>query len=221
MRTGETVYRIESNRASCRVITEAAAYICDAVIFAAPTFLAPYLIDKAPRAESFVYSPWLTANLTLNRTPVQKGAEPAWDNVIFDSPALGYVNATHMSVASRQEHTVWTYYWSLGENNNPAEARTLLLAKDWGYWKEAILDDLARAHPDIRQCVSRIDIMRLGHAMVRPRPGFVFSAERAHWLKPLGRIFFANSDLSSFSIFEEAQYRGVRAADEALHLVSH
>jgi hypothetical protein len=31
-----------------------------------------------------------------------------------------------------------------------------------------------------------------------------------------GRILFANSDLSGFSIFEGAQYRGVTAADRAL-----
>jgi hypothetical protein len=31
-----------------------------------------------------------------------------------------------------------------------------------------------------------------------------------------GRILFANSDLSGFSIFEEAQYRGVYAADSVL-----
>jgi hypothetical protein len=34
--------------------------------------------------------------------------------------------------------------------------------KDWNYWKEAILHDLERVHPDIRKFVSRIDIMRLG-----------------------------------------------------------
>jgi hypothetical protein len=31
-----------------------------------------------------------------------------------------------------------------------------------------------------------------------------------------GRLLFANSDLSGFSIFEEAQYRGVRAAERVL-----
>jgi hypothetical protein len=31
---------------------------------------------------------------------------------------------------------------------------------------------------------------------------------------------FANSDVSGFSIFEEAQYRGVQAADRALHSLS-
>jgi len=34
-----------------------------------------------------------------------------------------------------------------------------------------------------------------------------------------GNIWFANSDVSGISIFEEAQYRGVRAADAALRMV--
>jgi hypothetical protein len=139
--------------------------------------------------------------------------------VIYDSPTLGYVNATHMNLATHIDRTVWTFYWSLAEHT-PNDARRLLLAQDWNYWKEAILNDLARAHPDIRQCVAHIDIMRIGHAMARPAPGFIFSEERTRWLKPLGNIFFANSDLSGFSIFEEAQYRGVEAAKRALHTVS-
>jgi protoporphyrinogen oxidase len=216
IRAGAAVHRIAHDRSGLHVFTEAAEYIADAVVFAAPTFLAPYLIEGAPRADGFQYSPWLTANLTLDRPPNQKGAEPAWDNVIYDSPALGYVNATHMSLATHADRTVWTFYWSLAEHT-PVQARQLLLAKDWNYWKEAILNDLARAHPDIRQCVQRIDIMRMGHAMVRPAPGFLYSAAREQWLKPLGNIFFANSDLSGFSIFEEAQYRGVAAARRALH----
>ena len=34
-----------------------------------------------------------------------------------------------------------------------------------------------------------------------------------------GQHFFANSDLSGFSIFEEAQYRGVEAATGALRVI--
>jgi hypothetical protein len=55
--------------------------------------------------------------------------------------------------------------------------------------------------------------MRIGHAMARPKVGAIFSPERRSLAKPHGRILFANSDLSGFSIFEEAQYRGVTAAD--------
>jgi hypothetical protein len=110
---------------------------------------------------------------------------------------------------------VWTFYWALADGL-PSENRQLLLNKDWNYWKEAILHDLERVHRDIRKCVSHIDIMRLGHAMARPKVGAIFSAERRNLAKGRGRILFANSDLSGFSIFEEAQYRGVYAADSVL-----
>jgi hypothetical protein len=54
--------------------------------------------------------------------------------------------------------------------------------------------------------------MRFGHAMARPVPGFLTVSQPS-----LDGLFFANSDQSGYSIFEEAQYRGVRAADDALH----
>jgi hypothetical protein len=65
--------------------------------------------------------------------------------------------------------------------------------------------------------VLRIDIMRLGHAMIRPTTGFLFSGQRRQFAAHRrDNLWFANSDLSGISIFEEAQYRGDRAAVEAL-----
>ena len=213
VRTGSMVYRITRDHNRLHVWTEQAEYNAEAVVFAAPTFLAPYVVEGAEPLPDYVYSPWLTANLTLEHPPEEKGVETAWDNVIYDSPALGYVNATHMSLASRHFRNVWTYYWSFAEHT-PQQARRMLLDKDWAYWKEAILYDLSRAHPDIRECVSRIDIMRIGHAMIRPSPGFL-----ARRRPQAERVFFANSDLSGISIFEEAQYHGVRAAESALKAI--
>ncbi len=210
VRTNSPVYRIVPEKTRWRVFTESVEYLAEAVIFAAPTFLAPYLIEGATPPAGFVYSPWLTANLTLEHPPRENGIERAWDNVIYDSPALGYVDATHMSLASYIDRNVWTFYWSFADYT-PQEARKMLLAKDWAYWKEAILNDLSRAHPEIRECVSRIDVMRMGHAMIRPEPGFL---SRKVTAPP--RIFYANSDMSGVSIFEEAQYHGVTAADNAL-----
>ncbi|MBI1898716.1 MAG: FAD-dependent oxidoreductase [Acidobacteria bacterium] len=214
VRPRAAVRRIVQEGSRVRVLTASAAFVCDRVIFAAPLMIAPYLMDGAP-AVRIEYSPWITANLTLDRLPEERGYPLAWDNVIYGSASLGYVVATHMSLASHTERSVWTWYAALARGT-PSANRRLLLEKDWSYWKETILNDISRAHPDIRQCVSRIDVLRLGHAMARPFPGSVFDAARRKLASAAGRIVYAHSDLSGFSIFEEAQYRGVRAADSVL-----
>ena len=218
VRSGATVYAVLKNGTRWRVLTEAIEYECDVVIFAAPTFLAHYLVEGAPPARGFVYSPWVTANLTLDRMPRERGSEVAWDNVIYDSRALGYVSATHMSLKTRIDRSVWTWYWAMADRT-PASNRQALLSKDWQWFADYVLADLEKAHRDIRQCVSRIDVLRIGHAMARPVVGFLGSEDRKRWSAGNERILYANSDLSGVSIFEEAQYRGVRGADRALSIV--
>jgi protoporphyrinogen oxidase len=208
IRTNAPVASIRKVGAKLRVLTPEAEYLCDKVIFAAPLMLAKYLLEDAPQVTT-QYSPWVTANVTLDRMPRERGLDLAWDNVIFDSGSLGYVVATHMSLRTRIERSVWTWYTAVND-------RRMLLEKPWEYWRDTILNDLSRAHPDIRQCVSRIDVMRMGHAMARPVLGSIFSEARQRLTKPHGRVYFAHSDVSGFSVFEEAQYRGVIAADRVL-----
>ncbi len=215
VRSGQMVYRITRNGTRVRIFAGETEYDAEFLIFAAPTFLAPYLIEGFAPIHNFEYSPWLTANLTLERFPSNYGSDLTWDNVVMNSPTLGYVDAMHQSIRSHVERTVWTFYWALAEGN-PAANRQMLLEKDWSYWREAILRDLERVHPDIRQCVSRIDVMRFGHAMARPKTGAIFHEQRRKLATLDGRLQFVNSDLSGFSIFEEAQYRGVRAAEKLL-----
>jgi hypothetical protein len=219
VRTNQMVHRIVESARGVTVFAGDTEYRAEFVIFSAPTFLGPYVIDGFPRLNDFVYSPWLTANLTLERLPISPGAEPSWDTVFLNSPTLGYVDATHQSLRTHIERTVWTFYWSLAEGT-PAQNRQMLLRNDWSYWKEAILRDLERVYKDIRQCVSRIDVMRMGHAMIRPTVGAISSEERIRLKRREGRILFANSDLSGISIFEEAQFHGVEAAQAALRHLS-
>ncbi len=214
VRTGAPVHRVERAGGGLRVLAGDVEYRADAVVWAAPSFLAPHVVEDAPAAR-FPYSPWVTANLTLERWPAERGFEPAWDNVIHGSPSLGYVIATHQSHAFRPERTVWTWYHALSDGT-PAEGRNLLLRRPWAEWRDLILADLERAHPDIRDCVSRIDVMRMGHAMVRPTPGFLADPARQALADARGPVFYAHSDLSGLSLFEEAQYRGITAADRAL-----
>ncbi len=219
VRTGQMAHRISTQRNAVSVFAGDTEYQAEFLIFAASTFLGPYLIDGMSRLHDFEYSPWLTANLTLDRIPASYGGDRTWDNVFMGSPTLGYVDAMHQSLRTHIDRTVWTFYWALADGT-PAQNRHLLLERDWNYWKESILHDLERVHYDIRKCVSRIDIMRMGHAMARPKPGGIYSAERRKLRKAQGRILFANSDLSGFSIFEEAQYRGVTAAESVLRLLN-
>lgn len=217
VRTGTAVHRVERRGSGARVLAGDTEYLADAVVFAAPSFLAGYLVEGAPRVD-FTYSPWLVANLTLDRLPEERWAPLSWDNVILDSPALGYVAADHQSLRTHRVPTVWTYYWALA-HEPPRQARETLLRRSWRTWAEAILADLERAHPDVRRCVSRVDIMRMGHAMVRPTPGFLSSPARRALVEAEGPVFYAHSDLSGLSLFEEAQDHGVRAAERVLERV--
>ncbi|HZU37218.1 MAG TPA: FAD-dependent oxidoreductase, partial [Gemmataceae bacterium] len=153
-------------------------------------------------------------NLSLSGRPNDEGFPLAWDNVFYDSPSLGYVVATHQRGLDRGP-TVLTYYYPLCDANS-REARTRLLGMDWQSCADLTLTDMARAHPEIHTLVERLDVMRWGHAMIRPRPGFIWGRARADARKPLGGIHFAHSDLSGVSLFEEAFYHGVRAAEEVL-----
>ncbi|HEU0124523.1 MAG TPA: FAD-dependent oxidoreductase [Bryobacteraceae bacterium] len=215
VQTGHPVLRIGRTGTKWEVQTPQTLYQADCVIYAAPAFLLPYLDPAVPQVKTMNWSPWIVSNLTLDRMPAEKGIEPAWDNVIYRSPALGYVVSTHQNVQIRTEKTVLTHYWALSGAPS-AHSRRDLLANDWGVWKERILTDLERAHRDIRECVTRIDIFRNGHAMIRPTPGFLANPERKSWEKGRERFYYGHADVSGFSLFEEAQYRGVEAAGRAL-----
>jgi phytoene dehydrogenase-like protein len=191
------------------------------IIFAAPPFLAPYLIhdyaSEGPQSiQSFQFGSWLVANLHLkDRLNVPEDAYPlSWDNVMIGSPALGYVVATHQ-VGLDYGPTVLTYYYPLTDSD-PKVARERLLKLSWAEWADVVLADLERAHTDIRDLTTRLDLMRWGHAMVRPVPGFVSSSARQDCSKPFRNIHFAHSSLSGVALFEEAFDHGNRAAAEVV-----
>jgi protoporphyrinogen oxidase len=191
------------------------------VVFAAPQFLTRYLIKPyregaAPaHVSEFEYGAWMVANLFLEDRPRGGYGFPlAWDNVIYESPSLGYVVATHQQGLDRGP-TVFTYYYPLTDAD-PRAARTRLLSAGRDEWAEVALSDLQRAHTDIRTLTRRLDVMRWGHAMIRPRVGFQWGGARLRAQQPFGPIHFAHTDLSGVALFEEAFDHGLRAAEEIL-----
>jgi hypothetical protein len=137
-----------------------------------------------------------------------------WDNVLYDSPSFGYVAATHQ-LQRDSGPTILTYYYALCDEN-PRRARGRLSQVDWEGWAEITLSDLERAHPDLRYLVKRLDVMKWGHAMIRPRPDFIWNWRRRQALRPQSGVHFAHSDLSGMPLFEEAFFHGLRAAEEIL-----
>jgi hypothetical protein len=185
------------------------------VIFAAPQFLAAAVIRDYRDVHEFTYGSWLVANVTLRDRPAQEEGFPlAWDNVLHDSPGLGYVVATHQA-GVEEGPTVLTYYHALCDTD-PRLSRQRLLSAGRDEWAEVVLADLGRAHRDIRSLATRVDVMRWGHAMVRPRPGLLSGGALQRARMPMQGIHFAHSDLSGVALFEEALYHGVRAAEEIL-----
>ena len=204
---------------------EPRGYRAKHVIFAAPQFMARYVIrpyrdNPPPHVSEFQFGSWMVANLTLKDRP--KPSSPrdfplAWDNVFYESESLGYVVATHQRGIDRGP-TVFTYYYPLCDEN-ARTARTRLLETDWRGWADITLTDMSRAHADIRSLVERLDVMRWGHAMIRPRTGFMWGQARRAAAKPFRSIHFAHSELSGVALFEEAFDHGLRAADEVLNSI--
>jgi protoporphyrinogen oxidase len=193
-------------------------YRCKRVIWAAPSFVLARVWDNPPPAfrpavAGIETVPWLVANLHLRTPPADTGPAPlAWDNVLYNSNALGYVVATHQTMRVRPGATVLTYYWP-HSGEAPAAARKRLFETPWSEWIKAILADLKRPHPEIAKSLERIEIWRWGHAMPQPSPGFLTAPARAALGGLKGSLVFAHADLSGMSLFEEANYAGVRAAN--------
>lgn len=192
---------------------EATLIRADHVVCATPRFLATRLLGL-PAATDFTYGTWMVANVHLTDRPGSRGFPLSWDNVLFESPSLGYVVATHQS-GRDYGPTVLTYYLPL-IGNDARRIRTEALERSWEDWVRGILADLSPAHPGLERLVEKVDVYLWGHAMIRPRPGFLWGEPLRSASRPSGRVHFAHTDLSGFALFEEAQYWGIRAAEAIL-----
>jgi protoporphyrinogen oxidase len=219
-RVGETGWEVHtfepaSDRSEALQAERVIAAIPDAVL---SRVLDPKLARQSLAESGLQTGAWLVANLSLRRRPQTRGFPECWDNVLYGSRSLGYVVATHQSDSAERARSVWTWYLPL-TGDDALEERRRLLALTFAECSELVIADLARAHPDIAQCIERIDVYRWAHAMPRPIPGMfagaLAQARRAAQV-PLAGLHFAHTELSGLALFEEAQWHGVRAAEEIL-----
>ena len=229
LRTGQVVTRIAELRGGVEVDAWDAAskslvrWQAERCIVALPVFIAARVVENAPdvlkhAAAHVRYAPWLVANVHL-RGPLadRMGAAPSWDNVIYGTRGLGYVDARHQTLDPTPRGTVLSWYRPLGPSSyDTADGRKLLLERPWTGWRDDLLAELSVPHPDLPALATRIEITRYGHAMSIPRPGLMAeigsqrtAPDDAHRGSVIaGRLSFAHADWSGYSIFEEAFTRG-------------
>jgi hypothetical protein len=192
-------------------------------ICAMPLFVAARVVESIaalgfdPKRHMPAYAPWLVANFLMKDFPAESGPAPlAWDNVVYQEPGLGYVVSTHQDIrAQPPEKTVLTAYVALSDRT-PDAARKWLMAASADELVTLASTDLKTAYGwKFAPCVERVDITVRGHAMAAPLPGFRANAGLKALREQDGPILFAHSDLSGFSVFEEAAWWGYRAAQRA------
>ncbi len=215
VRTGALVTHVASERSGVTVTYVNVAsgtthrVAAKAAVLAVPAFVARRLLasQALPTRKS---SPWLVCNLHVERT---EEPDRAWDSVIYGGESLGYVDAGHQLTAP-ENRTVLTYFRAFGAAD-VAGTRDALLRSAWTDHANMALRDLWAPHPEIVEETRRIDVMVWGHAMPRPTVGFLqASGAMPLWIDE--RVAWAHVDQSGFALFEEASFRGVRAAEAVL-----
>jgi len=180
-----------------------------AVVLAAPTFVTRRVFPRsAERLPVRTSSPWVVANMHVTR-PIDP--DMAWDSVLYDAAGLGYVDARHQ-LTQLSERTVLTYYRAYG-GPDVSGARASLQRASWERLADDVLRDLHAAHPDLRERIERLDLCVWGHAMPRPRPGFLTDRPFEPVTLLDDRVAWAHADQPGMALFEESQASGVRAAE--------
>lgn len=160
----------------------------------------------------------MVSNFVLDRFPAEKaGGELALDNVLYGSPHLGYVVATHQQLrASKPERTIFTAYTALNQGKPADTRRQLLAATPQDLLALAAEDLLAAYGRGFWRTVRSVDIMVRGHAMSVPQVGYLSRHSLLKLRAHHSRLVFAHSDLSGYSVFEEASYWGIEAAKKTM-----
>ncbi|MCP4871977.1 MAG: FAD-dependent oxidoreductase [Proteobacteria bacterium] len=212
VRPGAVVRRVEQGRVTYEDPGFDGSYQLTAqhVILAVPRRVAARLLGADVGAQPD-FAPWRVASLYVDRAPASRGLGTAWDSVIYGSDSLGYVNNSHQS-GSYGGPAVLTWYQPLTDGDPRP-----LMAATWADEADRVLRDLARAHPDLRARVQRLDVMHWGHGTVRPLVGVDPLAPAP----AVEGVSFAHTDGSGMSLFEEASWHGVRAAEEAMAGLGH
>lgn len=190
---------------------------CSEVILATPHFIGRRILSSEILQPKVAHVPWMVANLTLNELPHSNGQGQGlcWDNVLYGASSVGYVNARHQQPDAQHGPVVITYYRPLNEGDQD-QARRKALSRTPREWLQLIVDELSTAHHDFPKHLLEAEIRIWGHGMAGPLPGF----RNTDSTKKPANLELAHTDYSGISIFEEAFYQGLNAAESVMKRLS-
>ena len=188
--------------------------IAEKVIVCTPQFVNQYLF-KNRKSANFKYAPWFVASLVIDKDFI--GCDSfAWDNAIYLSEGLGYIYNQHQKISQVTGHKVISFYYSFNESDLKIARKKLYALTDEAM-KTIVLNDLKKAHYFIEDYILEMQFHKLGHGMIAPVPNHIFGEQTRKLAEPIdNKIFFAHTDLSGISIFEEAFHQGISTAKKVL-----
>jgi protoporphyrinogen oxidase len=158
------------------------------------------------------HKPWVVANITLKNITDLKGLDFYWDNVIYKAKSLGFINATHQSVAANTGKTVLTWYYVFGDDKK-VENRQYLATLTHQDICALILEELIAVFKIESENIENVDILKWGHGMASPQVGFLTTTKQIkESLLQYKNCYFVHTDVTGISLFEEAFYNGHEAA---------
>lgn len=198
---------------------QAVAVTAKNVICAMPLAVAARIVEN-PAQYGFgrlpESAPWLVSNFVMRPLPPET-ADPAWDSVVYRGKGLGYVDASHQLIrVGVPQKALFTAYTAL-DHDTPQNVRRMLLAAKPGQLLDIAAQDLLEVYGKrFWQYVEHVDITVRGHGMAVPKAGYLSDKVLERLRNRSDGLLFAHSDLSGYSVFEEALYWGVEAARKVL-----
>ena len=194
------------------------------VICAMPLYIAARVVNNIqqygfePKQHLPEYAPWLVSNFILKGFPTEKSGAPlAWDNVAYQGQGLGFVLATHQEIwRSPPPYTSFTAYNALNHDSPQAIRHWLVNSKPEAIYQHAAAEIEHMYGLQLRRHMVEARITVRGHAMAAPTPQYLNNPGLQALQNHTGRLCFAHSDLSGYSVFEEACWWGLAAGEKIL-----
>jgi hypothetical protein len=226
IRTSTLVSAVVKNKDSVEVSVvdllknETYTITADQVIMACPQFVNKHILKNIDRDlfdyDQLNYAPWVVANITLKDFPTSGLQTLSWDNVPYNMPSVGYVYAGQQNLNRDQLSKVITFYLPLCDRE-PRVARLAAYSRNYDQWLDIIIPELEYMHPEVTPLIECVDIWVWGHGMITPSVNYIWGEQRAKAQSSVDdRIFFAHTDISGISLFEEGFHQGINAAKSLL-----